>query len=329
MLKAKHSSDRASNRANDGGPDELKANGASIARPHGGASARAFPSVEISPAGLARRSMMVWPGMAAELIQFTAYDTIECRFRAPAHLLAAHEQGARRNGETFVEGLPRSTLRNLARKLTLVPAGCDYHEWLEPRTSIRLFYIYIDPMELRANSNPDGEDLALAPRLFFEDATLWSTILKLKRLFESQMVVNRLYIEALGVMLMQELLLLGRKTDHSDLPMRGGLAPWQQQAVITHIEAHLAEQIPLATLADLARLSPYYFCRAFKHSFGVPPHRYHIDRRIERAKELLMRSETSVTDVALAIGFSETSSFSACFRKMTGFAPSRYRRHIA
>ena len=70
-------------------------------------------------------------------------------------------------------------------------------------------------------------------------------------------------------------------------PVRGGLAGWQQRIVTSYIEEHLAEPISLATLAQLARLSTYYFCRAFKQSFGVPPHRYHTNRRIEHAKALL------------------------------------------
>jgi methylphosphotriester-DNA--protein-cysteine methyltransferase len=73
-----------------------------------------------------------------------------------------------------------------------------------------------------------------------------------------------------------------------------------------------------------SRLSPYHFARAFKQSFGVPPHRYHIERRIARAKELL--SGSSVTEVAMAVGFAETSSFSTAFRRATGFTPSEFRR---
>jgi len=91
-------------------------------------------------------------------------------------------------------------------------------------------------------------------------------------------------------------------------PTRGSLAVWQQRIVATYIEEHLAEAISLHALAKLVDLSPYYFCRAFKQSFGIPPHRYHVNRRIERAKALLGERESSVTDVALEVGFSETSS---------------------
>jgi AraC family transcriptional regulator len=111
-------------------------------------------------------------------------------------------------------------------------------------------------------------------------------------------------------------------------PVRGGLAAWQQRIVTDYIEENLAQEIPLATLAGLVRLSPYYFCRAFKQSFRVPPHRYHSSRRIEHAKMLLVRPACSVTEVGLALGFSTTSSFTAAFRKATGRTPTEYRRSL-
>ena len=66
-------------------------------------------------------------------------------------------------------------------------------------------------------------------------------------------------------------------------------ASWQQRTVTSYIEQHLAEPITLATLAELAGLSTYHFCRAFKQSFGVPPHRYHTRQRIEQAKMMLAK----------------------------------------
>ena len=110
---------------------------------------------------------------------------------------------------------------------------------------------------------------------------------------------------------------------------KGGLAAWQQRAVTAYIEEHLAEPISLATLARLARLSPYYFCRAFKRSLGLPPHRYHSNRRIERAKLLLAQPAPSVTDIGLIVGYSETSSFTTAFHKATGITPTAYRRTLA
>jgi AraC family transcriptional regulator len=83
--------------------------------------------------------------------------------------------------------------------------------------------------------------------------------------------------------------------------VHGGLAPWQQRIVIDYIEMHLNEQISLATLASLVRLSAYYFCRAFKQSLGMPPHRYHTLCRVEQVKSLLADASMSVTEVGLSL----------------------------
>jgi AraC family transcriptional regulator len=125
-----------------------------------------------------------------------------------------------------------------------------------------------------------------------------------------------------------ELMRLNRGERRIEQPTRGGLAAWQQRIAASYIEEHLAEPISLPVLADLVRLSRYYFCRAFKKSLGSPPHRYHTSRRIEHAKTLLAEPSSSVTDIALTVGFSETSSFTAAFRKGTGLTPTAYRRSL-
>jgi AraC-like DNA-binding protein len=71
----------------------------------------------------------------------------------------------------------------------------------------------------------------------------------------------------------------------------------------------------------------YHFCRSFRHSFGVSPHRCHQYRRAERAKTLLANWALSVTDIGLDLGFRETSSLSTAFRSLYG-APTGYRRSL-
>jgi AraC family transcriptional regulator len=102
---------------------------------------------------------------------------------------------------------------------------------------------------------------------------------------------------------------------------------WRQKRVVEFIEEHLAEEISLAALAGLVDLSLYHFARAFKQSFGAPPHRYHMARRMDRARSLLQRPALSVTQIGIQIGFRETSSFTTAFRKFTGLTPTEYRRH--
>jgi len=90
----------------------------------------------------------------------------------------------------------------------------------------------------------------------------------------------------------------------------------------------LLEDVPLAILADVVKLSPYHFVRAFKQSFGLPPHRYLSSLRMQRAKSLLANPAMSVTQVGFNLGFSDTSSFTTTFRKHTGLTPTAYRRNL-
>jgi AraC family transcriptional regulator len=287
------------------------------------------PAVEVSRPDVVRRRAMAWNGMAAESVQCTSRERLEYRFRAPVHLLLAYEEGERNDGETLVEGLPRSRLKNLAHKLIFVPAGHEYREWIEPRTRIRRLHFYFDPATLERHAQLDIAGMSLAPRLFFDDATLWNTAVKLKSLVESPASEDRLYFEALGVVLVVELLRLScGAPEVQRVQARGGLAAWQERMLAEHIEQHLAERIPLGTLARLAGLSPSHFCRAFKQSFGMPPHRYQTERRMERAKQLLAAPASSVTDIGLTMGFRDTSAFSTAFRKATGFTPTGYQRNL-
>jgi AraC family transcriptional regulator len=286
------------------------------------------PAVDISPSHLVGRRALARQGVTAEVVQAKSLDRIEFRFRAPMHLLVLCERAVRREGDTFVEGLPRSTLRDLSRKLTFVPAGHEYHEWHVPRVLTRLTYFYFDPGRLSVQDGPAFAEMPLVPRLLFEDEVLSCTARKLQTLIEKPEPNTQRYFEALSVVLAHELMGVTSGAPGVKLPIRGGLAAWQQRIVTDYIEENLVEQIPLVTLAGLVRLSTHYFCRAFKQSFGIPPHNYHSGRRIEHAKTLLAKPSNSVTEIGMSLGFSTTSSFTAAFRKATGQTPTDYRRSL-
>jgi AraC family transcriptional regulator len=284
--------------------------------------------VNYSPSEIVTRRSAAWPGLLVETVQVMQHRPFEYGFRATCHLLIAAELGERYDGETFVEGLPRSRLRDFTRKLTFVPAGHVFRGSQRPRVLTRTTYFYIDPRGPLADPALRFSEIEFKPRLFFYDHDLWETALKLRSQVENPGPMHRQYAEALGVVLTHELVRINGDPALRKPVNRGGLAGWQQKRVATYIEEHVADDIPLATLAELARLSPYHFSRSFKRSFGIPPHKYHANRRIERAKQLLANRELSVTAIALRIGFSDTTTFSAAFHRLTGQTPSHYRRNL-
>lgn len=111
----------------------------------------------------------------------------------------------------------------------------------------------------------------------------------------------------------------------SSSPGRSGLAPWQVKRVTQRIEDNLADDVSLSELAKLVGLSPSYFCRAFARSTGLPPHRWRLKRRIDRACELLAGTNLTVTAIATSLGFATPQHFSALFRDRIGMTPSAYR----
>src|SRR5262245_15770426 len=143
--------------------------------------------VQITPHNAVTRRAAAWDGMAAEILQATAHETIEFRFRGPRHMLVLYQQGVRRDGDSLVEGLPRSSLRDFKGKLTFVPAGQEYRERHVPRALSRAVFIYFEPdmLPVQSEGRVAGSLAGLAPRLFFDDPALASTVLKIERLLES------------------------------------------------------------------------------------------------------------------------------------------------
>ena len=104
------------------------------------------------------------------------------------------------------------------------------------------------------------------------------------------------------------------------------LAPWKLRGVLEYIEKNLAESVELSKLAAISRLSSSHFGRAFKGSTGMPPHRWHMYVRVQKAKALLAEKDSSLADVAAATGFADQSHFTRVFAKIAGTTPGAWRR---
>jgi AraC family transcriptional regulator len=283
----------------------------------------------VAPPAIAQRQDAHWGFLQVEHLEVIRHDSFDYRFKGTRHLLIASERAERYDGETLVDGLPPSNRRAWSRKMSFIPAGCQFYGWQKPRALTRCTNLFLDPLDSSLCPELRLAEIAFRPRLFFFDPDIWATVIKLKAQLQSSCRSQRAYIEALGIALAHELARLNEGTPPLGADLRGGLPPWQQKKLMEYIEEHLSDEVSLSCLAALVQLSPYHFSRAFKRSFGIPPHRYLTDRRIERAKGLLVKRNLSVTEIALDVGFSETSSFTAAFRKLTGETPTDYRRSLA
>ena len=102
-----------------------------------------------------------------------------------------------------------------------------------------------------------------------------------------------------------------------------GLPARQLRNVLDYLEAHLDEELTLAELAAVAGFSVSHFKPLFKHAVGVPVHRYVVERRVERARVLVLEGIQSIAEIALETGFTHPSHMARWMRRVLGASPSQ------
>ena len=262
-------------------------------------------------------SAAVWhnPGMAPDIIP--VYD------RPGHHTLSVYLEGGYQvkrldPGHIDNEGAPG--------KLCLLPAG-HQSRWFVG-SPLRMFHMYVTPDYLnylaQSALDLDPRQLSLQDETFadspFMDAVVKSVFLTMD--WEGE--ADRMAMNNAAQLLIFDLL-KNHSAKARNLVVRGGLAPKLRRLLEEFIEARLGDQITLDDLAVEADLSPYHLARMFKLSFGMPPHKYLMQRRVERAKALLAETDRTLADIALACGFSSQSHFSNCFKSATGVTPRGFR----
>jgi len=118
--------------------------------------------------------------------------------------------------------------------------------------------------------------------------------------------------------------LVARHARPASRPPRGVLSAADLARVRERVDGDLAGDLRLADLAAAVALSPYHFSRLFTAATGRTPHRYVLERRIERAKQLLGRRGVTVREVARRTGFADAGHLARHFRRQVGTSPARY-----
>jgi AraC family transcriptional regulator len=138
---------------------------------------------------------------------------------------------------------------------------------------------------------------------------------------------TRLYINSLAHALTVRLLFLGERTP-GQRREPATLTRRKLSRVQELIESSLNGDLTLRELAAEAGYSRSHFLRAFRATTGVTPHRYVLNRRIERARRLLREADMSIAQVAYRCGFSSQAHLTLAFRRVCGLTPGKYRRGL-
>ena len=193
--------------------------------------------------------------------------------------------------------------------------------------------IEIEPEVLSRIAHESGlSDVELEYQVLFSD----STILNIAQLFKAEVVksgvAEEIYVESLrnllAVHLIRNYSSIGRTKLNDRLAKTARLNALQVKQLQDFIEDNLDQKISIAQLAAIVHLSQFYFARAFKEAVGTTPHRYLVQRRIERAKILLKVTRHSVLEIAIKVGYINLSHFTKQFRKHVGTTPGAYRKNI-
>lgn len=181
--------------------------------------------------------------------------------------------------------------------------------------------------EVASEFDADPAKIEIRSRFQIKDSQLELLSLAVKNELEMGCPSGRLYLDGLGTAMASRLL-----THHSSLAKfnnaKESLTDRRLKEVLSFIEENLSQDLSLQQIAAVAQVSPSHLKTVFRKSMGVPVHQYVIQRRVELAKSLLRQENYSMTEVALAAGFSHQSHLARHMRRVSGASPAVMKRML-
>jgi len=224
------------------------------------------------------------------------------------------------------EGKSRSA-DNGPGTIYLLPAGTrDRLTWSGPTTRI---IVVMEPRFLSRSFEDTARlvDLELTTHWNLRDRHIESLMLALHADLEDGSPAGPIYGESLGLALGTYLIHRYSTRNYAKSDYRG-MPTIRLNRTLEYINQNLSRDLRLWELAQIAGMSPNYFCELFKASTGIPPYRYILRRRIERAKQYLRDPKITLACAGAAVGFADQSHFTKVFRRIVGVTPMRFRGQI-
>jgi AraC family transcriptional regulator len=266
------------------------------------------------------RTQVRWRHGTADLIVSPPADQ---RFRTEANIVGV-ALGKPHRVEFAFDGEAPHRYTMVAGDVQLVPPGVSHHvRW----DACQFCLVSIDPEFVLAVTQGAGRgQLATVPRVKLRDPLVEQLVRALGREARdhSQGPDRSIYRESMASALVAQLV-FGRGTFPAMRPgeARRAVGARRLRRVIEYIEAHLADELTLVGLAEVAQLSPYHFARLFKSAIGESPYRYVTARRLARATELLAGGHLDAGKVAHRVGVGSARQLRRLFQRHEGRIPAR------
>ncbi len=213
-----------------------------------------------------------------------------------------------------------------AGDIIIVPAGISYSARWDTEHSFIILGLEPTLLAHHALEALEQDDVELVPHFVKHDPLIHGVGLAFKTELESNGLGGRLYTDSLITALLAYLL-RNYSTQKPNLrEYIGGLAKRKLKRAIDYINEHLAEDVSLEVIANEVEMSQSHFYSLFRQSTGLSPHQYRLKQRVEQAKELLLSSELSIADIAIAVGFYDQSHLTRHLRRLLGVSPRQLRQ---
>jgi AraC family transcriptional regulator len=219
----------------------------------------------------------------------------------------------------------------LSGETAIIPAGSSWVCRADGAELPSMLLLYLRPLFVRSAAgelNFTHSETGLTPQIGFKDKHICHVAMSLLHELNEANVVGRLYADSLATGLAIQL--MRRYSSLKDVHVgHGGMAPHKLRQAIALIDHHLSDEeegrVALRGVALAVRMSYFHFSRAFKQSMGMTATNYIAERRIERAKRMLVETELPISEIALRSGFSSQSHFTTAFRRLAGATPKAFR----
>ena len=195
-----------------------------------------------------------------------------------------------------------------------------------PMDTVRLYVPRVAIQDFVGEEFGSSEVYLKSPQQVIRDPILFHIGACISGLLEHPEESNSLLVDYIALSLQNHLYRTYSATPASSPRARGGLAPWQESRAKEAMAADLDKEITIARLACDCGLSTSQFARAFKQSTGCPPHRWLLQRRVERAQDLLLTSDKTLAEIASSCGFFDPSHLTRAFSQSVGTSPGLWRR---